>query len=285
MSTTKKLNGRRAWRKWLRRQRRKDKASWAADIGTCRGRAAYTRRHRGTSAGQGIPMLPLPADDLCKGCFDCCDSMVSYGMFYGGDPRRFKPDTESTEAERELHKQHCEAWDQGQRPKVPAGTLEKREEITVTVRDGRTITSSTGLRTLERSAYGLGVTQCTDNQDGSYCGGKGYLLGRLIFRDENARRIQHGSEVDVMRLVGRSTKHRKMAIALSMGFEYPQHRGKPTFQWIGESYKRELWGRYHIGTRLSQIKLRTVGKKTDSRIVTRKLKGSNIGLVALNKTI
>lgn len=177
MSTTQKLNGRRAWRKWLKTQRRKDKTSWAADIGTCRGRAAYARRHRGTNAGQGIPMLPLPADDLCKGCFDCCDSMVSYGMFYGGDPRRFKPDAESsTEAERELHKQHCEAWEQGQRPKVPAGTLEKREEITVTVRDGRTITSSTGLRTLERSAFGLGVTQCTDNQDGSYCGGKGYIF-------------------------------------------------------------------------------------------------------------
>ena len=45
----------RAWRKWLKSQRKHDKDSWAADIGVCRGRAAYARRHRGTNAGQGIP--------------------------------------------------------------------------------------------------------------------------------------------------------------------------------------------------------------------------------------
>ena len=50
-----KPTGRRAWRKWLKSQRKHDKDSWAADIGVCRGRAAYARRHRGTDAGQGLP--------------------------------------------------------------------------------------------------------------------------------------------------------------------------------------------------------------------------------------
>jgi hypothetical protein len=48
-------NGRRAWRKWLKSQRKHDKDSWAANIGACLGRAAYARRHRGTDAGQGLP--------------------------------------------------------------------------------------------------------------------------------------------------------------------------------------------------------------------------------------
>ncbi len=47
--------GRRAWRKWLKSQRKHDKDSWAANIGACLGRAAYARRHRGTDAGQGLP--------------------------------------------------------------------------------------------------------------------------------------------------------------------------------------------------------------------------------------
>jgi hypothetical protein len=50
-----KPNGRRAWRKWLKSQRKHDKDSWAANIGACLGRAAYARRHRGTDAGQGLP--------------------------------------------------------------------------------------------------------------------------------------------------------------------------------------------------------------------------------------
>lgn len=286
MSNAKPMNGRRAWRKWLKAERRKDKTSWAAGIGTCKGRAAYARRHRGTSAGQGIPLLPLPLSCLCVGCADCDPAMGMYGFYNGGDPRRFTPDEEcSTEAERELHRKHCEAWEKGERPTVKVSGIEWTEAMTSTGRDGKPKTHPAGYKLVDRSAYGLGTMMLTDNQDGSYCGGKGYLPGRLTFRDEKARRIQHGSEVDVIRLVGRSTKHRKIAIALTMGFEYPQHRGKPTFQWVAESYKRELWKRYHIGTRLSQIKLRHVGKKTNSRIVTRKPKGNNIGLVALNKTL
>ena len=50
-----KPNGRRAWRKWLKSQRKHDKDSWAANIGACLGRAAYARRQRGTDAGQGLP--------------------------------------------------------------------------------------------------------------------------------------------------------------------------------------------------------------------------------------
>ena len=49
------MNGRRAWRQWLKSQRKHDKDSWAANIGACLGRAAYARRHRGTDAGQGLP--------------------------------------------------------------------------------------------------------------------------------------------------------------------------------------------------------------------------------------
>ena len=54
-------NGRRAWRKWLKSQRKHAKDSWAADIGACLGRAAYARRHRGTDAGQGLPDV-VPTD-------------------------------------------------------------------------------------------------------------------------------------------------------------------------------------------------------------------------------
>jgi len=130
MSNAKPMNGRRAWRKWLRSQRRKDKTSWAADIGTCRGRAAYARRHRGTNAGQGIPLLPLPLHDLCAGCADCQPAMGMYGFYNGGDPRRFTPDEEcSTEAERELHRQHCEAWEKGERPTVKVSGIEWTEAM------------------------------------------------------------------------------------------------------------------------------------------------------------
>ena len=43
-----------------------------------------------------------------------------YGVFPGGDPRDFSPDPEaSTEKELALHKEHCAAWDRGERPTVP----------------------------------------------------------------------------------------------------------------------------------------------------------------------
>lgn len=50
--------GRRAWRKWLRSQRKHDKDSWSALLGAVRGRASYARKHRGTNAGQGLPEEP-----------------------------------------------------------------------------------------------------------------------------------------------------------------------------------------------------------------------------------
>lgn len=172
-----KINGRRAWRKWLKAQRRNDKTSWAADIGTCKGRAAYARRHRGTSAGQGIPMLPLPQQDICAGCADCDPCMGSYGSFHGGDPRRFTPDEEcSTEEERELHRQHCEAWAKGERPTVKVSGIEWTEAMTTTDRNGKPKIIPAGEKIVERAAYGLGTMLLTDNADGSYCGGKGYIV-------------------------------------------------------------------------------------------------------------
>ena len=53
-----KPTGRRAWRKWLRSQRKHDKDSWSALLGAVRGRASYARKHRGTNAGQGLPEEP-----------------------------------------------------------------------------------------------------------------------------------------------------------------------------------------------------------------------------------
>ena len=177
MSNAKPMNGRRAWRKWLKAQRRKDKTNWAADIGVCRGRAAYARRHRGTNAGQGIPMLPLPLHDLCAGCADCQPAMGMYGFYNGGDPRRFTPDEEcSTEAERELLRQHCEAWEKGERPTVKVSGIEWTEAMTSTGRDGKAKTLPAGYKIVDRSAYGLGTMMLTDNQGGSYCGGKGYIV-------------------------------------------------------------------------------------------------------------
>ncbi len=42
---------------------------------------------------------------------------ISYGGYYGGDPRRFFPDEECcTPAELAAHKAACEAWNRGERP-------------------------------------------------------------------------------------------------------------------------------------------------------------------------
>lgn len=53
---------------------------------------------------------------------DCREraSSVSYGHFYGGDPRTFSPDHEcSTEAEREAHGAACAEWDTGNGKPLP----------------------------------------------------------------------------------------------------------------------------------------------------------------------
>jgi hypothetical protein len=100
-----------------------------------------------------------------------------YGFYNGGDPRRFTPDEEcSTEAERALHRQHCEAWERGERPAVKVSGIEWTEAMTSTGRDGKAKTIPAGFKFVDRSAYGLGVTQCTYNKDGTYCGGKGYIV-------------------------------------------------------------------------------------------------------------
>lgn len=52
-----KANGRRRWRKWLAGCRKRGDG-YGADIGRCKERTAYTRRHRGSDAGQGIPSEP-----------------------------------------------------------------------------------------------------------------------------------------------------------------------------------------------------------------------------------
>ena len=72
--------------------------------------------------------------------------MVVYGFFHGGDPREFSPDPEcSTEAERVLHKAHCEAWDRGEVTKVAvSGYISKSIHIT-------------------RSTYGLGTYEIEDD--------------------------------------------------------------------------------------------------------------------------
>lgn len=63
-----------------------------------------------------------------------------YGFFPGGDPREFSPDHEvCTEAEIALHKEHCAAWDRGERTDVPvSGWTDENTHVT-------------------RSAYGLGI--------------------------------------------------------------------------------------------------------------------------------
>lgn len=103
--------------------------------------------------------------------------MGSYGSFYGGDPRRFTPDEESsTEEERDLHRQHCEAWARGERPTVKVSGIEWTEAMTTTDRNGKPKIIPAGEKIVERAAYGLGTMLLTDNADGSYCGGKGYIM-------------------------------------------------------------------------------------------------------------
>lgn len=62
-------------------------------------------------------------------CLECWteierqESEPCYGFFIGGDPRNFTPDTEScTPEEIALHKEHCAAWERGERPTVPVRT-------------------------------------------------------------------------------------------------------------------------------------------------------------------
>lgn len=72
-----------------------------------------------------------------------------YGFFPGGDPRQFSPDPEScTEKELALHKEHCAAWDRGERPPVAiSGFVGPNVHVT-------------------RSAYGLGTyTVDWDDED------------------------------------------------------------------------------------------------------------------------
>lgn len=55
---------------------------------------------------------------------------IGYGFFHGGDPRKFHPDSDSTEKELQNHKAACKLWDEaearGETPepeKCPSGFL------------------------------------------------------------------------------------------------------------------------------------------------------------------
>jgi hypothetical protein len=93
----------------------------------------------------------------CHGCQACQpEPDLSYGSFLGGDPRTFSPDPEcSTEAERALHKQHCQEWETGQQPAVPVSGLEPLPEYRT--KDGRTIPAG-AIAFVEQAVYGLGVS-------------------------------------------------------------------------------------------------------------------------------
>ena len=113
-------------------------------------------------------------DFCCRGCADCDPRMQTYGAFLGGDPRHFIPDEEcSTEAERELHRQHCAAWEKGERPIVKISGIEWTEPTVGTGSDGKLKTIQEGYKLVERAAYGLGVNLLTNNKDGSYCSASG----------------------------------------------------------------------------------------------------------------
>lgn len=115
----------------------------------------------------------------CPGCANCDPYMGSYGSFYCGDPRNFTPDEEcSTEEERELHRQHCEAWAKGERPTVKVSGIEWTEAINYTGRDGKPKTCPAGYAFVERAAYGLGSTRATNDKDGRFCDGSGVLPAR-----------------------------------------------------------------------------------------------------------
>lgn len=53
-----KSNGRRAWRRWLKGQRKRGEG-WGADIGRCPERARYTRRHRNTDQVPEAVSVPV----------------------------------------------------------------------------------------------------------------------------------------------------------------------------------------------------------------------------------
>lgn len=115
----------------------------------------------------------------CPGCANCDPYMGSYGSFYCGDPRNFTPDEEcSTEEERELHRQHCEAWAKGERPTVKVSGIEWTEAINYTGRDGKPKTCPAGYAFVERAAYGLGSTRATNDKDGRFCDGSGVMPAR-----------------------------------------------------------------------------------------------------------
>lgn len=115
----------------------------------------------------------------CPGCANCDGYMVNYGSFYGGDPRRFTPDEEcSTEAERALHRQHCEAWERGERPAVKVSGIEWTEAMTRTGRDGKAKTIPAGFKLVERTTYGLGTTRATNDKYGRFCDGSGVIPAR-----------------------------------------------------------------------------------------------------------
>ena len=70
---------------------------------------------RGTLTGPQIRELYRPVHE---GAGDM-NKFTVYGFFPGGDPRDFTSDPEcSTEQERQLHQEHCAAWDRGECPEV-----------------------------------------------------------------------------------------------------------------------------------------------------------------------
>lgn len=77
--------------------------------------------------------------------------MVSYGHFYGGDPRKFSPDPEcSTDAERDAHAAACRLWDAGDRDPLPG----PHEPLTNDAGDV--------IGHITRSGFGLGTNICED---------------------------------------------------------------------------------------------------------------------------
>lgn len=68
---------------------------------------------------------------------------ISYGGYYGGDPRRFFPDHEACSAEEiAAHRAACAAWDRGERPDPRTRSCSAEEGcerpygVGVTVHDG-----------------------------------------------------------------------------------------------------------------------------------------------------
>jgi hypothetical protein len=163
----------------------------------------------------------------CHGCQACQpEPDLSYGSFLGGDPRTFSPDPEcSTEAERALHKQHCQEWETGQQPAVPVSGLEPLPEYRT--KDGRTIPAG-AIAFVEQAVYGLGVSVVEWPKP--ICGGDGRIE---LWPGANGRRAWRN-------WLRSQRKHDKGSWAASLGVVrgraafVRRHRGSSAGQGIPE---------------------------------------------------